>query len=186
MKSKLYINSGLLKGKNIFFLYSEKTKPTKSDIKYKLFSYLNIKIKKYYVIDLFAGSGIINFEFISNGSTKNIMIEMCKKNYENIIKNKKNIFKKNKLINIFLENSYKWLKKNNILNTSIIIYDPPYNFNLTNLYFKLFNEIIFLRKCTLLFIESKNSYITKYILKNWFLIKKEKKGKTQIYLFKII
>ena len=62
--------SGLLKGRNIEGFNIEGTRPTMDRVKESIFSTIQFEIRDSIVLDLFAGSGNLGIEAISNGATK--------------------------------------------------------------------------------------------------------------------
>ena len=60
--------SGILKGKNIEGYSISGTRPTMDRVKESVFSTIQDSIKNSVVLDLFAGSGQLGIEAISNGS----------------------------------------------------------------------------------------------------------------------
>ena len=60
--------SGVLKGRKIEGYDIEGTRPTMDRVKESVFGSIQDYIKDYIVLDLFAGSGNLGIEAISNGS----------------------------------------------------------------------------------------------------------------------
>lgn len=119
--------SGILKGRNIEGYNIEGTRPTMDRVKESLFSMIQNYIENAVVLDLFAGSGALAIEAISNGANSAYLvdnnikcIQAINKNINNFnIENKTNIIKddyKNAL-NLF---------KNKNIKFDIIFLDPPY------------------------------------------------------------
>ena len=123
--------SGKYKGKNLKGFNIDGTRPTMDRVKESLFGIIQDKVKNSVVLDLFAGSGSLGIEAISNGAKSAYFID---NNIEliNIIKeNTKNM---NEDIHI-IKNDYKTaltLFKNSNIKFDIIFLDPPYKLNLIN------------------------------------------------------
>ncbi len=143
-------------------------------------------MNKLYVLDLFSGSGILGFEFFSMNVKKVIMLEIIFFIYKSIIRNKFFLIGNVSNFDIFYVDSFLWIKKFNILNISLILFDPPYIFTLWKSYFTCLNKIFFLKYYLLIFIESDKNFFLKKISYDWFLLKKGFLGKTFFYLFKRI
>jgi len=173
-----------MKQKHINFSIKSYIRPTKNNVREKFFSWIILYLDKLYVLDLFAGSGVFGFEFLSIGAKKIIMIENNNFAYKSILKNSK--FFKIFILKyyIFFSDSLKWMKMFNFLNISLIIFDPPYIFHHFKLYFLLLEKTIFFKKCLLIFIETNSKVILEEIPFTWFLLKKGYTGKTHFYLFK--
>ena len=103
------------------------SRPTTDKVKESLFNILinRFKIDEIRVLDLFAGSGNISYEFASRGCEKIISIE-SNINCVNFIKKTKQ--KLNILnLDIQLSNVYTYLKKSK-MKYDIIFADPPYDY----------------------------------------------------------
>lgn len=122
--------SGKYKGKNLIGFDIDGTRPTMDRIKESLFASIQNYIKDSSVLDLFAGSGSLAIEALSNGASSIYMVD---NNVELI-----NIIKKNTLgmdnVHI-LKSDYKDalnMYKNSNIKFDIIFLDPPYKLNLIN------------------------------------------------------
>lgn len=173
-----------MKKKQIQFLFESSVKPTKSNVREIFFSWVVAYFNRLYVLDLFSGSGIFGFEFLSRGVKKVTMLEKNKDVCNLIYKNSIFFSAYRNKFNIYVCNSFNWINMCNFLNVSLIILDPPYNFCYFKEYFFLLEKIIFLKKCLLIFIETNNSHVLFDIPCDWFLLKKGCLGKTYFYFFK--
>ena len=120
------IISGKLKGRRLRAPKNLPVRPTTDMAKEALFNILN---NLYYldgisVIDLFAGTGNISYEFASRGTKSIYAIDA---DY-NCIKYINNTSKELELdINTYKNDVYKFLEKTS-LNADVIFADPPYDF----------------------------------------------------------
>lgn len=122
--------SGMLKGRNIDGYNIDGTRPTMDRVKESLFGMIQNNIKDSIVLDLFAGSGQLGIEAISNGSKKcyfidnNIeVIKVLRNNISNLnIKDNSIVLLSDwkKSLNDFSEKNIKF---------DIIFVDPPYNYD---------------------------------------------------------
>lgn len=122
--------SGLLKGRIINGYNIDGTRPTMDRVKESLFGMIQDNIKDSIVLDLFAGSGQLGIEAISNGAkvcyftdNNNEVIKVLNKNIANLkIKNK---------AKVILTDWKKFLNEcaNNKLKFDIIFVDPPYDYD---------------------------------------------------------
>ena len=122
--------SGKYKGKNLIGFDIDGTRPTMDRVKESLFGIIQNYIKGSVVLDLFAGSGSLGIESLSNGAKECFFFD---NNIELI-----NIIKKNTIdmngVHIMksdYKNSLELLKNSNI-KFDIIFLDPPYKLNLIN------------------------------------------------------
>ena len=121
--------SGKYKGKNLIGFDIDGTRPTMDRVKESLFGIIQNQIKGSVVLDLFAGSGSLGIEALSNGANEAYFID---NNIELINIIKKNTTGMNEKIHIIksdYQNALELLKNSNI-KFDIIFLDPPYKLNL--------------------------------------------------------
>ena len=151
--------SGFLKGRNIKGQDIEGTRPTMDRVKESLFAMIQDKVPESVVLDLFAGSGALGIEAISNG---------CKTCYFNdfnkrCINNLKNMLKEFKVDNAEVttfdyKKALQYYKDNNI-SFDIIFLDPPYKFREINEICKYINDNKLLNNDGIIVIEINDLYI---------------------------
>lgn len=130
--------SGKYKGKKLLGFNIDGTRPTMDRVKESLFGIIQNSIKGSIVLDLFAGSGSLGIEALSNGAKSCYFVD---NNIELIKIIKNNVVGMNDDINIIksdYKNALKMFKNGNI-KFDIIFLDPPYKLNLIN---ECLNEII--------------------------------------------
>ncbi|MBR1718400.1 MAG: 16S rRNA (guanine(966)-N(2))-methyltransferase RsmD [Bacilli bacterium] len=119
--------SGKYKGLNLDGFNIDGTRPTMDRVKESLFGSIQGYLKNSVCLDLFAGSGSLGIEALSNGASKCYFID----NNIEIIK-----ILKNNLSNVdnyeIINNSYDKFLNNTNLKFDIIFLDPPYKYNLIN------------------------------------------------------
>lgn len=117
--------SGLLKGRNIEGFNIEGTRPTMDRVKESIFSTIQFEIRNAIVLDLFAGSGNLGIEAISNGANKCYFVDNNKVAINTINKNIKtfNIEDNSIIIKDDYMNALNNLKNNKF---DIVFLDPPY------------------------------------------------------------
>lgn len=176
-----------LKKKRIFFNYCDNLKPTKSIVRECFFSWIFFFIDKLYVLDLFCGSCAFGFAFFYLNAKKILNLDIDRTNISNILLTMTKFNIKNNF-NFFLVNddSTLWIKRFDILNFSLIVFDPPYANEKMKLYFLEVDRLIFFRKCLFLFVESNNFFISEIFCSDWFLIKKKNVGDVIFFLVKKI
>lgn len=119
------IISGKYKGKKLRGFNIEGTRPTMDRIKESLFGMIQTHIPNSVVLDLFAGSGSLGLEAISNGAKKCYLIDKNIEAIKIIKENSQNIDEDLKIMNI----DYKKFLKNTEEKFDIIFLDPPYKEN---------------------------------------------------------
>ena len=117
--------SGLLKGRNIEGFNIEGTRPTMDRVKESIFSTIQFEIRDAIVLDLFAGSGNLGIEAISNFANKCYFVDNNKVAINTINKNIKtfNIEDHSIIIKDDYMNALNNLKNNKF---DIVFLDPPY------------------------------------------------------------
>lgn len=124
--------SGYLKGKKIKGYNTVGTRPTMDRIKESLFATIQNYIDGSIILDLFAGSGSLGIEAISNHCKFCYFVD----NNKQIIKILKNTLDELKISNAIVYhsdyNNILQLLKNNNIKLDIIFLDPPYKLNVLN------------------------------------------------------
>ena len=123
--------SGKYRGKNLTGFDIDGTRPTMDRVKESLFAMIQNKLKDSVVLDLFAGSGSLGIEALSNGSKTAYFVD---NNIEliNIIKsNTKNMDEDIHILKSDYKSAIELLKNSNI-KFDIVFLDPPYKLNLIN------------------------------------------------------
>lgn len=133
------IISGTLKGRNIEGYNIEGTRPTMDRVKESLFGMIQDYIKDSTVLDLFAGSGNLGVEAISNGAkiayfidNNPEVIKVLNKNIANLdIQSKSRVILSDwkKALNAFATQNIKF---------DLIFIDPPYAYDV---YEKILNKV---------------------------------------------
>lgn len=174
--------SGILKGRKIYGYDIDGTRPTMDRVKESVFGSIQDYIKDAMVLDLFAGSGNLGIEAISNGCKycyfidNNIKcIDIINKNINNF-----NIKDKSRVLYVDYNKGIKFFNEKDI-KFDIIFIDPPYDYHNIN---KCINNIIkynILNNSGLLILEYRDDKID--IDNNLFKIKKNKRyGDKFIYI----
>ncbi len=81
------IISGKYKGRNLVGFDIQGTRPTMDRVKESLFGMIQNYVDEAVVLDLFAGSGNLGFEALSEGAKKAYLVDKNRKAYDVILKN---------------------------------------------------------------------------------------------------
>jgi len=120
------IISGKYKGKKLEGYDIEGTRPTQDRVKESIFSTIQGYIPDAVVLDLFAGSGNLGLEALSNGSKFAYFNDFNKKAVDVIKKNIELLGVKNaKVLGLDYRKVLSYFKENNIT-FDIVFLDPPY------------------------------------------------------------
>ncbi len=176
--------SGFLKGRVIKGYDIEGTRPTMDRVKMSLFGSIQDYIKDSVILDLFAGSGNLGIETISNGSKycyfvdNNIKCIKCiNDNINNFnIQDKCNVINGdyNMVLNKFKTNNQKF---------DIIFVDPPYKYKVINSIIDTINNYDLLNDNGILVLEYQyDTILDSY--KNYKIIKNKKYGEKFILILK--
>ena len=176
--------SGLLKGRIIEGYNIDGTRPTMDRVKESLFGSIQNNIKNSIVLDLFAGSGQLGIEAISNGATKcyfidnnNEVIKILNKNITNLnIKDKSVI-----LLSDWKKSLNDFSKKN--IKFDLIFVDPPYNYDVYEKILTKVQELNLLSADGLIILEHHNLKL-KEKYNNLILYKEKNYGNKSVNIYK--
>ena len=137
------IISGKYKGRNLEGYNMIGTRPTMDRVKESIIAMIQNKIKDSICLDLFAGSGSVGLELLSNGAKECYFVDNNKKVIDTIKLNI-NKLKIEEKYYLILNDFYKALKnfKEQNIKFDIIFLDPPYQNN-------------YIKKCIELILEYK-------------------------------
>ena len=175
--------SGKLKGRVIKGFDIDGTRPTMDRVKESVFAMIQDYLNNSIVLDLFAGSGNLGIEAISNGASKVYFNDINKKCINNI---KDNLYTFNIISNFILTNmDYKEALnyyKNEKIKFDLVFLDPPYKNHIVN------EILIFIHKYNLLndnglVICEIDSDID--IDENYVIYKQKKYGNKRIVIYKL-
>jgi len=170
--------SGKYKGKNIIGFDIDGTRPTMDRVKESLMAMIQNKIKDSIVLDLFAGSGSLGIEAISNGAKACYFVDKNIELIKIIQENTKNIDEDIKIIHSDYKKALENFKN---IKFDIIFLDPPYKFNLINDALKQINELNLLSENGIIVCE----FETELLDTNSYQIYKEKKyGSKKVIILK--
>ena len=180
--SNIKIMSGFLGGRIIKTIRNKNLKPTPARVREQIFSWLRPIKKNSICLDLFAGSGSLGIEALSNGVKKVVFIEQNQELYNNLYKNclDLNILSEVKLHKQSAEN---YIRRTKEIVFDLIFLDPPFNRNHLNL---LLPKIVsdFSKTGTLIYIEESNFNFSDYD-KNLKLLKETSSGNSFGRLFEV-
>lgn len=156
------------------------TRPTMDRIKESMFAMIQDNLKDSVCLDLFAGSGSLGIEALSNGANYCYFVDNSDKIYK-ILKN--NLSKlRNSNYSIIFKNykqSLEEFKKNNI-KFDLIILDPPYKLNLINDIIKYIYENNLLNKNGIIMCEYEDEILNE---NSFNLFKHKKYGSKNVSIY---
>lgn len=175
--------SGTLRGRNIKGYDIDGTRPTMDRVKESLFASIQDYVRNSIVLDLFAGSGNLGIEAISNGSSKCYFVD----NNKNCIRvindniNNFNISDKCIVLNKDYKMALKYFRDNNI-KFDLIFVDPPYNYEIINEILDKVNEYQLINNNGIIVLEYSYDKIDN-ISNNYSLLKYKKYGDKYISVY---
>lgn len=173
------IISGKYKGKKLTGYDILGTRPTMDRVKESLFGIIQNYLKNSTILDLFAGSGSLGIEAISNGATTCYFIDNNIKLINIIKENTKNIDENIIILKKDYIEALQYFKDNHI-KFDIIFLDPPYKLNLINKSIELIEEYNLLNENGLIVCE----YVREEFTSNYNIIKEKKYGDKSIRIYK--
>ena len=176
------IISGEFKGRVIKGYDIEGTRPTMDRVKESLFGTIQNYIRESTVLDLFAGTGNLGFETLSNGAKYCIFNDINIKCINNINKTIKDLGlnDKTKILNLNYKKALNLFKENN-QTFDIIFLDPPYKMNILNEIINYIHENNLLNKEGLIVCEIDSLYLNNDFYTK---IKEKKYGNKYIVIYK--
>ncbi len=175
--------SGALKGREIKGYNIEGTRPTMDRVKKSVFDSLQMYIKDSIVLDLFAGSGNLGIEAISNGASKCYFVDYNKECYRVIKENINNFNLTNKSRVLLMD--YEAALRNfyhEQVHFDLILVDPPYKLELMSNIINLVIKYNLLNPNGLLVLEFQSD-ILQDSYQYLHVIKKKKYGDKYIYIY---
>ena len=179
------IISGKYKGRNIEGFDIDGTRPTMDRVKESLFATIQNYIDDSIVLDLFAGSGNLGFEALSEGAKEAYLVDHNFKEIKTIEKNINTIKIEDAYpINIDYKKALLYFSEKNI-KFDLIFLDPPYKTNYIEESIIKINEYNLLKDDGLIVCESDN--LDKIIYpRDYKAVKDKKYGDKYIVLLKKI
>ncbi|AEX84647.1 hypothetical protein XO10_01270 [Marinitoga sp. 1135] len=132
----LSIESGSLRGKKVMTVNDKRTRYTPANVRRAIFNFVDVEDMKS--LEIFGGSGIVTFEFLSSGATDATIIEASKKACSTILKNARNLGVKDK-INLICSDFRNAIAKLTE-KYDIIFMDPPFQMGLADEAMKKISE----------------------------------------------
>ena len=118
--------SGIYKGKQLNGFDIDGTRPTMDRVKESMFAMIQDYIKSSVCLDLFAGSGSLGLEAISNGASKTYFVDNGVEVLKVLKSNLKGIKEDYEILEMDYNKALKYFKEKNI-KFDLIILDPPYH-----------------------------------------------------------
>ena len=174
--------SGKYKGKRINGYDIDGTRPTMDRVKESMFGTIQDYIKDSVVLDLFAGSGNLGIEALSNGALKGYFVDNNKKVIDIIKKNidEIGIKEENYLLHMDYKEALHYFSDNNI-QFNIIFVDPPYKMKIGQEIIDYVTDNDMLLENGILVVEcQEDSFNINNKLK---VIKDKKYGDKKVYIF---
>lgn len=174
------IISGKYKGRNIEGYNILGTRPTMDRIRESLFASIQNEIKGKKVLDLFAGTGALGFEALSNGALKSYLNDFNPKCIKMINKTKEKLGIENIDIKMF---DYKraicyYYEKN--IDFDVIFLDPPYDMHILSSLMEEIKEKKLLKVGGIIVCE----YETETISSPYPIYKEKRYGSKKITIYK--
>lgn len=171
--------SGKYKGKKIDGFDIEGTRPTMDRVKESIFGSIQNYVKDSICLDLFAGSGSLGIEALSNGAQSCYFVDNGNIAYKVLENNVDSIDEEKHLYKMDYQKALQVFKEKNI-HFDIIFLDPPYALNLINDALKKIKEYSLLAENGIIICE----YEQEKIITDFTCIKEKKYGSTYVSIYK--
>nr|WP_318023685.1 16S rRNA (guanine(966)-N(2))-methyltransferase RsmD [Mycoplasmopsis felifaucium] len=180
-RAMIRIISGKYRHRQIEQPDTKNTRPTMDRVREAIFSSIRFEISEKIVLDLFAGSGSIGIEALSNGAMKAVLVDNDKNAIKTIKQNISSLGINN--AEVFACNSLDFLQKFTGREFDFIFLDPPYaEYDLLNQCLELIKQNKFLSKFGQIIIETDD--LDKIIVPSGLVVVKQKQY-GQVYILYI-
>ena len=171
--------SGKYKGKKIEGFNIDGTRPTMDRVKESVFGAIQNYVKDSICLDLFAGSGSLGIEALSNGATCCHFVDNGSIAFKTLEQNLKWVEEEKYTYKMDYEKALQIFHENNIT-FDIIFLDPPYALNLINSALNKIKEYNLLNEDGIIICE----YEQEKIVTDFACIKDKKYGSTNVKIYK--
>lgn len=171
--------SGKYKGKKLEGFDIEGTRPTMDRVKESIFGSIQNCVKGATCLDLFAGSGSLGIEALSNGASSCHFVDNGTVAYKTLEKNLISIEEEKYLYKMDYQKALQLFKEKNIT-FDIIFLDPPYALNLISDALQKIKEYNLLNEDGIIVCE----YEQEKIMTDFTCIKDKKYGTTFVSIYK--
>ncbi len=177
--------SGFLKGKEIIGYDIIGTRPTMDRVKKSVFDSIQNDIKDSIVLDLFAGSGNLGIEAISNGASLCYFVDNGKSAIKVINDNinKMKVKDNSVIINMDYEKALEYFYHKKIT-FDIIFVDPPYDMVIIEKIINLISKYDLLNSGGKLVVEFRSDKLQDSY-GNMIVVKKKKYGDKFVHIYKV-
>ncbi|MBP3920286.1 MAG: 16S rRNA (guanine(966)-N(2))-methyltransferase RsmD [Bacilli bacterium] len=173
--------SGKYKGKKLCGFDINGTRPTMDRVKESIFGIIQNDIRDNICLDLFAGSGSLGIEALSNGAKKCVFVEKNKEMVQILNNNLVLIDNFSILHSDYMDALKLFIKKNEKFD--VIFLDPPYKLNLINNILDIIIENKLLNYGGIVVCEYENEIVQNNKLE---LIKEKKYGSKRVNIYKYV
>lgn len=157
------ITSGVLKGRKIVEVKDKRVRETLDIVRESLFNSLRGEIEGKIFYDLFAGSGAVGIEALSNGAKFAIFVDKSIFSIRAIYENLRNLNLIEKA-KVFRMDVIRFLKSKEVEKGDYIFLDPPYEFGLGEKTLEILNLSNIIKEETIIIYEhsKRESYNTPF------------------------
>ncbi|MBF96192.1 MAG: Ribosomal RNA small subunit methyltransferase D [Alphaproteobacteria bacterium MarineAlpha9_Bin4] len=157
----MIISSGSLKFKKITTIKGKSLRPTSNKVRQAIFNILKHKLNmdkwksQSFMLDAFAGTGIVAFEALSRGLLNATLIEKERKTFTHLVENVNNLGL-SKRVNTINDNFLKI--KNFSYKYKLIYLDPPYYKDIINQSLEKIMDMKLLEKKSIIICETEKNF----------------------------
>lgn len=178
--NKLRVIAGQWRGRVIQFKPGPGVRPTPDRVRETVFNWLRPRIEGAHCLDLFAGSGLLGIEALSQGAKSSTFLDNSKQNIQTLRKNLAHLNSPHNAI--YHTDTLKWLQTPSPqLRYDIVFVDPPFHQNFVSPCCQLLKDNHWLAQQATLYLETEPDY-TLELPESWSLLKQKKHGQTMSYL----
>ena len=181
----MQIITGKYKGRKLVSLDTEKTRPTLARVKESIFAFVRDEIENSIVLDLFAGSGAMGIEAISEGAKKVYFVDNNKDAKKIISKNLINVKEDYEIKIADYLDALKEFKNRNLL-FDLVFLDPPYKSDYGEKAISMLKDLKLLKNNAIIVFEQTTENCLQNPLNGFIIEKSRKYGIVNVSILKNI
>ncbi|GAB1260920.1 16S rRNA (guanine(966)-N(2))-methyltransferase RsmD [Aurantivibrio plasticivorans] len=180
-KNQLRIIGGKWRGRKLDFLDSTGLRPTGDRIRETLFNWLRPDLHNANVADLFAGSGALGIEAVSQGAARAVLIEKDRACVDKLRQHQETLNAR-EAIEIYQTDALSWLATTHRPQFDIVFVDPPFADHLHDTVLSSLDASGCLNPGALVYVESPRNHIIN-TPKDWQNLRNKHSGDVRYALY---
>lgn len=179
------IIGGTLRGRPLSFNDAEGLRPTADRIRETLFNWLQWRIARARVLDLFAGSGALGFEAFSRGAAAVVLVERHPQTVKVLQGNAAVLGADQQQLQVVQADAHAWLGRTPDAPFDIVFLDPPFHQHLLQPAIDRLKQAGWLHDKALIYIEQAVDEPPPQVPAHWHVRKLKRAGQVRYQLLEV-